>query len=158
MSSTNKTRNYGLNKWIGSDIPKMADFNQDNEVLDGVIGEHCSDRAVHISDEERARWNEFMDFHVYYGNGSSTQVVRLDIGFEPRMCIVIGNENLPGITDFGNEAHYNYFGIVTTAGGNAGLALNGKSLTVMQSTVALAGSEYRQYNQKGQGYIVIAIR
>ena len=36
MPSTNKT-SAGLNQWIGSDKPKMADFNADNAIIDGKI-------------------------------------------------------------------------------------------------------------------------
>lgn len=31
MSSSNKTANLQLNSWIGTDRPKMADYNSDNE-------------------------------------------------------------------------------------------------------------------------------
>lgn len=36
MSSANKTKN-GLNRWIGSDVPELSDFNNDNDILDNVI-------------------------------------------------------------------------------------------------------------------------
>ena len=32
MSSTNKTEYLNLNAWIGADVPKMEDFNSDNEI------------------------------------------------------------------------------------------------------------------------------
>lgn len=38
MASTNKTTNLGLNQWLSSDAPKMADFNADNATIDSVIG------------------------------------------------------------------------------------------------------------------------
>ena len=34
MASTYKTNYLGLNKFVGSDKPKMDDFNFDNETLD----------------------------------------------------------------------------------------------------------------------------
>ena len=40
MGSTNKTGDLELNQWIGSDVPKMEDFNRDNEILDKTISEH----------------------------------------------------------------------------------------------------------------------
>lgn len=33
MASTNKT-SLGLNKWVMGDSPKLADFNQDNRIID----------------------------------------------------------------------------------------------------------------------------
>lgn len=37
MPSTNKTPFFGLNQWIAGDTPDMADFNQDNDILDRAI-------------------------------------------------------------------------------------------------------------------------
>lgn len=34
MASTNKTENFGLNQWIGTDQMARADFNSDNLKLD----------------------------------------------------------------------------------------------------------------------------
>ncbi len=43
MPSTNKTANLELNQWIGTDKPKMADFNADNSLIDAAIGDLQSD-------------------------------------------------------------------------------------------------------------------
>ena len=40
MASTYKTNYLGLNKFVGSDKPKMDDFNFDNETLDQKFQEH----------------------------------------------------------------------------------------------------------------------
>ena len=37
MSSTNKTANYQLNQWVGSDPVLMADFNADNQKIDAAL-------------------------------------------------------------------------------------------------------------------------
>jgi hypothetical protein len=37
MPSTNKTPNFGLNQWAGSDRPVRADFNKDNEIIDAEL-------------------------------------------------------------------------------------------------------------------------
>lgn len=158
MASTYKTGNYNLNKWISSDIPEMADFNHDNDAIDSALHNHCSDEVAHITSSERDAWNDYMGFQVYYGDGKSTQTIDLNVNFTPRLCLVFPKDYLPGVSDFVNKAHYHYFGVATTAGSVTGITLDGKELTVMQSTVALAEYEYRQYNQKGQSYIVIAIR
>ena len=49
MSSTNKTYYMGLNSWVGADVPKMEDFNADNELLDALISEHFNDDAIHVT-------------------------------------------------------------------------------------------------------------
>ena len=52
MASTYKTNYLGLNKFVGSDKPKMDDFNFDNETLDQKFQEHVQS-SLHITEEER---------------------------------------------------------------------------------------------------------
>lgn len=158
MSSTYKTDNYNFNKWVASDIPQMEDFNHDNALVDSLISEHVSDVIMHISNDERLKWNNQLFLQNYTGNGSSSQVVALKSPFIPRVCIVFANNTLLGITDFNNDAHYNYFGIATTAGSVNGLSLSGKNLTATQSSAALNNSEYRFFNDRNVMYTIIAIR
>lgn len=37
MASTNKTKNYKLNQWLGSDYMKRDDLNNDNELIDAAL-------------------------------------------------------------------------------------------------------------------------
>lgn len=39
MASTDKTPNLNLNKWLGGDNPKRADFNADNDIIDELFDE-----------------------------------------------------------------------------------------------------------------------
>ena len=49
MSSTYKTTNLGLNQFVGSDRPKMEDFNFDNQQIDQKFQEHVlSLSLIHI--------------------------------------------------------------------------------------------------------------
>ncbi|NCC87425.1 MAG: hypothetical protein EOM05_06095 [Clostridia bacterium] len=86
MSSTSKTPNLNLNKWIGSDIPKRADFNYDNETLDDICGNHISDIDIHITTEERALWNTQCVEGTYFGTGGTEREITLD--FKPKAVIV----------------------------------------------------------------------
>ncbi len=45
MASTNMTEHLKLNQWIGSDKPKMADFNADNRKVDQAVGSHTADQT-----------------------------------------------------------------------------------------------------------------
>lgn len=158
MSSSYKTDNIHLNKWVDSDIPEMLDFNMDNEIIDQAINNHISNNVSHVSQSDRNRWDKLIHFQPYFGNGSATQAVTLTCDFAPRMCIVFASSSLPGITDFTNKSHYNYFGIATTSGSTMGLTLNNKVLTAAQSSIAVASTEFRQYNEKGASYIIVAFR
>lgn len=52
MASTYKTNYLGLNQFVGSDKPKMDDFNFDNETIDQKFQEHVQS-SLHITEEER---------------------------------------------------------------------------------------------------------
>ncbi|MGN0531743.1 MAG: hypothetical protein ACI4IN_02995 [Eubacterium sp.] len=158
MSSTNKTDNLGLNQWVGTDRPKMQDFNQDNLLIDSAVTRHITDSEAHVTGADKTVWNKPYHIQVYTGDGSSTRSISIDAGFTPRWGIVFAASYPPGLTDFTNKAHYNYFGFVSTDGGNPGLTLNGTTLKVTQSSTPVNVSEYRSYNTNGVGYVIILFR
>ena len=87
MASTNSTANLRLNQWIGSDKPKMADFNEDNRKLDEAVSAHIADTAVHPTAAERQTWtNAAPLFGSYVGNGEPVRTVEL--GFKPSFGIL----------------------------------------------------------------------
>lgn len=86
MASTNKTTNYGLNQWIGSDIPKRADFNSDNSIIDSTLGTHILNKDIHITAAERTLWNTQCVVGFYLGTGSATR--EINVGYQPKVVIV----------------------------------------------------------------------
>lgn len=57
MPSENKTPNYGLNQWKGSEYPKRTDFNEDNDLIDAALAAHTTNTTAHIAATERTTWN-----------------------------------------------------------------------------------------------------
>lgn len=57
MPSTAKTKTLRLNQFVGSDKPKMDDFNYDNTQLETVVGGHLADAQKHLTSEERKAWS-----------------------------------------------------------------------------------------------------
>lgn len=158
MSSSYKTNNLKLNSWVGSDIPIMQDFNNDNEILDNTISNHTSNSVIHITDDERNKWNKPFALTSYVGDGKTNQAVALNVGFNPSFCIVMSANITPSVVDIANSVDYNYFGIATIGGSMAGLQINGSTLTVTSSAIAIAKYEMRSYNEIGRNYLVIAFR
>lgn len=158
MSSTNKTTNLKLNSWIGADKPQREDFNRDNGILDEAIHTHQSDSDIHITAQERGAWNEPYYIGSYFGNGSSSRTVTINCSFEPRFGMVFAVNTPAGISDFTNEAHYNYFALVSKSGSSAGVTLSGKSLSVSQSSVPIFGCEHKSFNESGTTYIYVVFR
>ena len=52
MPSSKKTEHMGLNQFIGSDHPKMEDFNFDNTQIDQKFQEHIASQ-LHLSEQDR---------------------------------------------------------------------------------------------------------
>ncbi|MBE6907835.1 MAG: hypothetical protein E7476_16405 [Ruminococcaceae bacterium] len=87
MASSNSTANLHLNQWLGSDKPKMEDFNSDNRKLDEAVGAHLADEERHIRAEERLSWNAGIPVvGTYTGDGQSSQ--RITLGFRPSFGMV----------------------------------------------------------------------
>lgn len=158
MSSTNKTQNLGLNNWIGADVPKREDFNNDNTIIDSIISEHKADTVSHITAEERESWNNVYAFFTYYGDGKSTRSMDLDIPFRPKWGIIFSANMPPSVVDVENQANYNYFTVFSTIGSSIGAQIENKTLTVMQSSTAVMKTEYRNFNEMGTIYIAILFR
>lgn len=158
MSSTNKSNNLNLNQWIGSDVPQREDFNNDNAIIDSVLGKHINNIATHTNASEKDMWNNPYFITTYYGDGMTTRALSLNCSFEPSWCIVFATNTTPSVTDISNESSYNYFGIATTRGSMSGLSISRKILNLTQSAVPVFSTEYRNYNQAGTTYVVIAVR
>ena len=158
MSSSERTQGLHLNKWLGSDIPERMDFVTDNILIDTAVSTHRNNDDIHVSIYEKTKWNAPYYIGTYAGNGASSRTVDLGCGFEPKWGIIFPVNKMPGISDFSNEAHYNYFALISTRGSTAGVTLSGSSITVIQSPIAVSGNEYRSFNENGITYIYIAFR
>ena len=158
MSSTNKTPNLNLNNWVGSDIPKMADFNEDNSIIDLAISDHTSNSNIHTTASEKTAWSTPFYMQTYTGNGNANRTISISAPFSPKWGIVFKTSYTPHVVDINNEASYHYFGIFSTSGSMNGLSISGKNLTVLQSTIPVHCMEYRTYNEAGSTYLIIAFR
>ena len=80
MASTNMTEHLKLNQWIGSDKPKMADFNADNRKVDQAVGSHTADQTMHLTEAERAAWNKAIPIvGGYTGDGTPMRAVEMGV-------------------------------------------------------------------------------
>lgn len=97
MPSKYKTSFLKLNRYVGTDKPRMDDFNTDNLLLDNKFKEqsekitnlltHSTNTQNHITNEERKKWNNLLwEVGTYNGNGGYTQ--NINIGFKPRLGFI----------------------------------------------------------------------
>ena len=77
MSSTYKTTLLGLNQFIGSDRPKMEDFNFDNQTIEQKFKEH-TESSLHLTEHDRqALQSPSYIMGTYVGNGNLTCKIQL---------------------------------------------------------------------------------
>lgn len=73
MSSTYKTTNLGLNQFVGSDRPKMEDFNFDNQQIDQKFQEHVLSN-LHLTEQQREQLGKASyQIGSYSGDGQGQQ-------------------------------------------------------------------------------------
>ncbi len=158
MSSSNKTANLQLNSWIGTDRPKMADYNSDNEKIDAAFGNHTGNMQTHLSQEDRERLETPIYFGTYFGDGEVEKTIATGCPFEACCALVFPISYAATVTKFDTKTCTHYFAAATKAGGSMGLQISGGNITVKQSISATAGSEYAALNSKGMSYFYILFR
>ena len=160
MASTNKTPNFNLNSWLGTDKPTRSDFNSDNELIDSILSEHIENSDVHISSEQKAKLEQPFVKGMIAGNGESSKTITFD--FAPSFVIYF-QENF-ALAEYDMENSYNrcHAGIATTISGisscSAGLQLYGNKLTVQQTTGEAEYGLFINLNEDGGQYTYIAFK
>jgi deoxyadenosine/deoxycytidine kinase len=145
---------------MGSDKPKMDDFNYDNTVIDEVVGGHINDSEIHITQEERENWSTFIKASVYYGNGSLERTIELDCDFDVSLVIIFARNRPMSVTRFSDSKNYNYTAFVGRYVNSMGAKFNSdfKSIVVNQSASAVMNDEYANLNESGVAYTYIMFR
>ncbi len=157
MPTENKTTNLHLNSWVGTDKPKRTDFVADNEILDQVIGNHLENFTMHVSEEDRALFEQPFVIGVLGGNGNATCKHTLPIN---PSCIFVCLKNAPFVEyDSTNGYTICNGGFVTTSdgGGTAGIKMFLNTVTLSQSTIASSG-RFLNLNKNGGQYFYIAFK
>lgn len=152
MSSTNKTINLNLNNWIGSDIPKRADFNYDNERIDEICGSHTIDKNIHITSEERVLWNTQCVEGTYFGSGGTQ--VEVILGFKPKAVIVFSYNKPLGLAN----ATDCYAGISTQFINSIGIDLTPTGFKTYHGTTHSVDGIIPKFNVAGMDYAYLAFK
>ena len=158
MSSSNKTDFLELNNWKSSDIPKMEDFNSDNEIVDNALAENFNDGVFHITEEEREKWNSPFYFNTYFGNGAVERTVITDCPFKPSLAIVFAIGTAPSITNFNSKLVQNYVAFASPRGGTIGVLISGENLIIKQPATPMIADEFSSMNNVGYTYLYALFR
>ena len=114
MSSTYKTTNLGLNQFVGSDRPKMEDFNFDNQQIDQKFQEHVLSN-LHLTEQQREQLGKASyQIGSYSGDGQASRTIAVEgeIGFG--LIFMVGEVFNQTVTSSGDT--YVYAAIITPQG------------------------------------------
>lgn len=157
MSSNSKTPILGLNSWAGSDKPKRADFNYDNEVIDTVIGGHINNPEVHLTSEERTKLNAPFFIGHYIGDDVNTRVIDLD--FTPSLLIIFAHGAPLSAYDKTKDHVYAFGGFATPLYSTTGIYIGENNFTITDSTgVPTISNFYPRLNTGGYRYHYVAFK
>ncbi len=160
MSSRYKTANLKLNSWIGSDKPKRADFNADNEIIDREFSAHINDTVSHITQQDRDNWSSFVQTGVYFGDGKSEKTIELNCDFDISCVIIFANNRPVSIVNFTDKRNYNYFAFACKTACTLGVKFSSdfKSIIVKQDATAQLYNEMSNMNELGVSYTYVMFR
>lgn len=155
MSSSNKTSYLGLNQFIGSDKPKMEDFNTDNRLLDEKIQQHLQSQ-LHLNEQQRKRL-ESPSYLIgsYTGDGTAKRTILVEqpIGFG--FVFMVGEGLHYAVTTLG-ENHI-FSAVMTPKGCSKGISITSGGFSVLQSGSSTPDGKKNMLNQSGKTYLYLIL-
>lgn len=120
----------------------------DKELL---CGSHIRNDVIHVTQEDKAKWNSPVEVGFYLGNGSSSKNVT--VGFKPKFVILMAAEKPAVTVDFANCSAKSYLAIASESAQSQGISLNSTGFKVLSNTSNGVTSEL---NSIGATYIYLA--
>lgn len=156
MGSSYKTPYLNLNCFVGTDKPKMDDFNTDNKKIETAMKNHEENNKVHVTLEEKERWNSgVFTMGTYCGDGKAKR--EINIGFSPRLCIVFQPE-MPLISCDTQTGANIRCGIVCEHGCTEFVTSTQNGFAIENMSTPSAFGATPKLNSNGQNYVYIAYK
>ena len=156
MPSTNKTPFLGLNKWQGTDKPKMNDFNTDNQLIDAAVQQHTQRTDLHLTQQEKAFLQQPMIVGSYVGNGENSRVISL--GFQPKFVLVFADSYPLTYWDMGQNDNNTYCVMATPVCGTIGIDMTESGFKLYHTNAGASSFAASRMNQLNLKYSYIAMR
>ena len=158
MSSTNKTTNLNLNKWIATDKPKMADFVNDNELIDAAITSHSQNTTLHLTTSDRDKLENPVMCYMIAGDGNALK--EYTFTFTPKLVICYCQSKPFCSYDATNNYNVYSAGISYTgnSGSTPGVFLTGTKVKLSQTQGTPEDGIFLNLNQLGETYTIIAFK
>lgn len=150
-----------LNAWIITQAdfcPAVSTGLNFQSFLDKELlcGSHIRSSTIHVTENEKERWNTPFVTDSYTGVGNSTKTV--SVGFKPSIVIVFAQETATVAPVSGTLNHNVYFGIATESFGTLGISLTNSGFTVKSGQSHMLDDCIPCFNSAGISYSYIAIK
>lgn len=155
MAATAYTPNLGLCQWEPADRPKRIDFVNDNYIIDQKFTEHCNDKNIHVTAQEKEKYNSTYTVLTYVGNGSQTRTLNVDNSYT--FAIVFQKYYPPVEMDSAGNSMVRMAIVGREFGSNSSLTLKSNSIVVTQDSTASNGV-INNFNENEGQYVVLLFR
>ncbi len=123
---------------------------------DLLCGSHINDKAIHLSETQQLQLDQPFVTGTYFGSGSASKSINL--GFKPKLVIVVAN-GLPLMhVNHTESKNYAMFAIATQAGNSMGVEITSNGFKAISNTSMVARGCYPQLNELAITYCYIAMR
>lgn len=124
----------------------------DKELL---CGSHIRDTEIHISQQEREKWNGMIVTGSYTGTGSETKT--FDLGFRPVFLMIFAEERFP-IDTVSSSPPIIYHAFATGNKTTKGIDTTSSGFKVYNNSSAASSSGVLHLNDLGKTYCYFAVR
>lgn len=122
----------------------------DKELL---CGSHIRNSDIHVTLEDKAKFNEPYVSGFFLGNSSSSRSIQ--VGFKPTLVMIMAS-GMPAVSvNFTNGSAKGYFGFATQDYGSQGIELNSTGFRISNHT---SGGVTSSLNEGGTSYMYLAFK
>lgn len=120
---------------------------------DFFCGSHLRDESIHVTAEEKEKWDSPFAVGFYFGNGENSKTLSLD--FEPKLVLVFCNGTSPVEVDFDTRKIIPQFAIGTSSYNSQGITVLSGGFKVQKMTF---GNSTAKLNEAGIMYGYAAMK
>lgn len=120
---------------------------------DLICGSHVRNEDIHVTAEDKARWNKDYQIGFYFGNGSGTRTISTD--FKPGFVLVAASDAPPVSIDFSDSTAKSYWGFASADSGSQAIEITANGFRVKSTS---SGDVSSALNEATTTYTFIAFR
>lgn len=121
-----------------------------------LCGSHITDDSIHVTSEDKTKWNAPFICGSYFGTGSASRTI--DVGFRPALVVIFGIGSPVATANFSDGTMTCHWGCATSDGGTAGAELASNGFRVLQGASQNVSGTSPKLNDNGVTYSYIALK